>query len=114
MSIRRLILGITSGLLALLTSCTARPHHSNSLNGSHANPSGSGIFRNVASEAGLAFKWGHGGRSPLNIVETLGHGCAFLDYDQDGLLDILLVGNDRLALYRNLGNGRFSDVTAKC
>src|SRR5207248_2503005 len=48
---------------------------------------------------------------PLNIIETLGHGCAFLDYDQDGHLDALLVGNRRCALFRNLGNGRFADVS---
>lgn len=72
-----------------------------------------GVFRDVASDAGLDFRWGHGGRSPLVITETLGHGSAFVDYDQDGLLDILLVGNRRLALYRNLGNGRFEDMTQK-
>lgn len=70
-----------------------------------------GVFRDVAHEAGLNFRWGHNGRSPLTITETLGHGTAFLDYDQDGLLDILLVGNRRLALYHNLGNGHFQDVT---
>ncbi len=72
-----------------------------------------GLFRDVAQEAGLDYRWGHGGKSPLNILETLGHGCAFLDYDQDGFLDILLVGNRRCALYHNLGNGHFQDVTAR-
>lgn len=71
------------------------------------------LFRDVAREAGLEFRWGHGGRSPLTILETLGHGCAFLDYDQDGLLDAFLVGNRRCGLFRNLGGGRFSDVTAQ-
>jgi enediyne biosynthesis protein E4 len=70
-----------------------------------------GLFRDVAREAGLDFRWGHGGRSPLHILETLGHGCAFLDYDQDGLLDAFLVGNRRCALFRNLGGGRFAEVT---
>lgn len=76
-----------------------------------APPAAAGIFRDVAAEAGLKFRWGHGGKSPLTILETLGHGCAFLDYDQDGRLDILLVGNRRCALYRNVGNGGFADVT---
>ncbi|HZP80926.1 MAG TPA: VCBS repeat-containing protein, partial [Chthonomonadaceae bacterium] len=67
----------------------------------------------MAQEAGLNFRLGHGGKTPLNILETLGHGCAFLDYDQDGKLDILLVGSPRCALYRNLGNGHFQDVTAE-
>ena len=37
------------------------------------------IFRDAAREAGIDFHWGHGGRSPLNIIETLGHGAAFVD-----------------------------------
>jgi hypothetical protein len=70
-----------------------------------------GIFRDVAQQAGLIFRWGHGGKSPLTIIETIGHGCAFLDYDQDGWQDILLVGDARCALYRNRGDGRFEDMT---
>jgi len=69
------------------------------------------VFRDIAREAGLNFQWGHGGKTPLTILETLGHGCAFLDYDQDGLLDIFLVGTPRCALFRNMGNGRFVDVS---
>ena len=56
------------------------------------------------------------------MPETMGSGCAFLDYDADSNLDILLVnGRDWHApdathtsrLYRNLGNGTFADVTAE-
>ena len=72
-----------------------------------------GIFRDVAADAGITFRWGHDGKSPLNIVETIGHGAAFLDYDQDGRLDIFLVGNKRCALFRNQGDGRFADVTER-
>lgn len=71
------------------------------------------IFRDVAAEAGIDFAWSHGGRSLLDIQETIGHGCTFIDFDQDGLLDVLLVGNERCALYRNAGNGRFVDVSAQ-
>jgi hypothetical protein len=67
----------------------------------------------VAAEAGLDFRWGHGGRSPLHILETLGYGCAYLDYDQDGLLDVFLVGSPRCALFRNAGGGKFTNVTAE-
>ena len=54
------------------------------------------------------------------MPETMGSGCAFLDFDNDSRLDILLINGknwkDRessptLKLYRNLGNGRFVDVT---
>lgn len=79
--------------------------------GSGEPPPGAAPFRDVAQEAGLNFRWGHGGKSPLTIIETLGHGSAFLDCDEDGRLDILLVGNRRLALYRNIGSGRFEEIT---
>ena len=58
------------------------------------------------------------------IIETNGSGVAFLDYDNDGWVDILLLNGTRLEgfpkgkeptikLYRNQRNGSFSDVTAK-
>jgi enediyne biosynthesis protein E4 len=77
------------------------------------SPPAASIFRDVAEEAGVKFQWGHGGRTPLDIVETLGHGCAFVDYDRDGLLDIVLVGNKNLALFRNVGSGKFKDVSSE-
>src|SRR5262249_36374260 len=63
---------------------------------------------------------GRSGR--LYLPETMGSGCAFLDYDGDGNLDIFLVNSSRLpgftgngpfypALYHNHGNGTFKDVT---
>ena len=59
-------------------------------------------FRDMAAQSGLEFRWGHGGRSPLTILETAGGGAGFLDYDADGSLDIVLVGS-RIALYHNEG-----------
>jgi enediyne biosynthesis protein E4 len=71
-------------------------------------------FRNVAHQAGLTDSFPNGGaQSKQYIVETTGSGAAFLDYDNDGLLDVFLVsgpgGTNRL--YHNLGNGHFADVT---
>ncbi|MGA2576565.1 MAG: CRTAC1 family protein [Bryobacteraceae bacterium] len=71
-------------------------------------------FHNVARQAGLTDSFPNGGdRSKQYIVETTGSGAAFLDYDNDGLLDVFLVsgpgGTNRL--YHNLGNGKFADVT---
>ncbi|HEV2473989.1 MAG TPA: CRTAC1 family protein [Chthonomonadales bacterium] len=68
------------------------------------------LFRDVAAQAGLSYKWSIPGKRPLNILQTIGNGCAFLDYNQDGALDILLVG-PRVALYQGDGRGRFKDVT---
>lgn len=69
-------------------------------------------FVNVANQAGINFKLGHGGKSPLTVLETTGGGAAFLDYDGDGWPDIFLVGPHNARLYHNLRNGKFKDVTA--
>jgi hypothetical protein len=76
---------------------------------------------NVTAAAGIQFQHNSGAYGGKLLPETLGSGCAFLDYDRDGWQDILLVngmdwpGRQRqrstLKLYRNNGNGTFSDVT---
>jgi hypothetical protein len=68
-------------------------------------------FRDVAKEAGLDYAWKPQGKRPLNILQTIGNGCAFLDYNNDGNLDILLVG-PKPALYKGDGKGRFTEVTS--
>src|SRR6266513_1073434 len=70
--------------------------------------------------------WTHAnGRSPEHYLpEALGPGCAFLDYDNDGWMDIYLVNSGpsdfyrpskpiRNALYQNNRDGTFTDVTDK-
>jgi hypothetical protein len=84
-------------------------------------------FRNVTSGSGLDFTF-HNGREGghFAILETLGGGAALIDYDRDGLLDIFVTGGGYFdgpdkkqikghpcKLYRNLGNFKFEDVTAK-
>jgi hypothetical protein len=78
-------------------------------------------FTDVTTAAGLQFQHHSGAFGGKFLPETLGSGCAFLDYDQDGWQDILLVngmdwpGHKRqkstLRLYRNNRNGTFTDVT---
>jgi hypothetical protein len=75
----------------------------------------------VTARAGLAFHHNSGAYGGKLLPETMGSGCAFLDYDGDGWQDILLVngmdwpGHERarstLQLYRNNRNGTFTDVT---
>jgi len=75
----------------------------------------------VTAAAGIDFRHNSGAFGAKYLPETMGSGCAFLDYDADGWLDILLVnamdwpGHKRqrsaLKLYRNNRNGTFSDVT---
>jgi hypothetical protein len=81
------------------------------------------LFRDVTKEAGVAFQH-HAAPEKKYIVESMSGGVALFDFDNDGRLDMYLVdsltvetaGNPnaaRSALYRNLGNGRFEDVTDK-
>jgi hypothetical protein len=75
----------------------------------------------VTAAAGIQFRHNSGAYGGKLLPETLGAGCAFLDYDRDGWQDILLIngmdwpGHKRqrssLKLYRNNRNGTFSDVT---
>ena len=68
-------------------------------------------FRDVGKEAGLRYAWEITGARPLNILQTIGNGCAFLDYDGDGNLDVLLIGNQP-ALFRGDGKGKFTPSSA--
>ena len=75
----------------------------------------------VTAASGIGFRHNGGGYGGKLLPETLGAGCAFIDYDADGWPDILLVngmdwpGHKRqrstLGLYHNNRNGTFSDVT---
>jgi hypothetical protein len=87
------------------------------------------IFTDVAEPAGLvAFKHSYGDHDLDNIVEATGVGPCLFDYDGDGDLDVYfpnarwtkgvsdnrgrdLIGKLRNALYRNNGDGTFTDVT---
>jgi hypothetical protein len=68
-------------------------------------------FVEAASAAGITYRWTVPGRPPHDILQTIGSGCALLDHDRDGNLDLLLVEADHLALYRGNGRGGFVDVT---
>jgi hypothetical protein len=70
-----------------------------------------GEFLDVADQAGLRYRWRVAGPRPLNILQGIGNGCAFLDYNRDGCLDILLVASPHPLLYRGDGHGHFADVT---
>jgi hypothetical protein len=86
-------------------------------------PAPVGGFVNVARQAGINFVHNTGAFGKRYLPETMGPGCAFVDYDRDGTPDLLLVnGADfpghkakrtTLKLYRNDGKGNFTDVTAR-
>ena len=81
-------------------------------------------FTEISREAGIDFRHVNGASAEKHLVETMGGGGLFFDYDRDGWLDIFLVDGGSLAdpavarqarhrLYRNRGNGRFDDVTER-
>ncbi|HEY7212619.1 MAG TPA: CRTAC1 family protein [Bryobacteraceae bacterium] len=80
-------------------------------------------FTDIAHQAGLTQPviCGHPNRADY-VIEAMGCGVAFIDYDNDGWLDILIVSGSRWGdppadastrLYKNNRNGRFTDVTQK-
>ena len=82
-------------------------------------------FEEIAPERS-GIRWRHvaGLSKEMYVPETIGAGCAFLDYDGDGWIDIYLVNSGkcdfydppqplRNALYRNNGDGTFTDVTER-
>src|SRR5690348_2159391 len=81
-------------------------------------------FTDITKAAGI--NWGITNLAPgiKYLVETMGGGGGFIDYNNDGLLDIYLVSYSQTpqpdprfkphdALYRNNGDGTFTDVTAR-
>jgi enediyne biosynthesis protein E4 len=75
----------------------------------------------VTTAAGIQFRHNSGAYGGKLLPETLGSGCAFLDYDADGWQDVLLINGmdwpqhkrqrSTLRLYRNNRDGTFTDVT---
>jgi len=80
-------------------------------------------FTDITQSSGINFVHNNGAFGNKYLPESLGPGCAFIDYDNDGYPDILLIngqdwpGHGRtkstLKLYHNDRNGRFTDVTEK-
>jgi hypothetical protein len=80
-------------------------------------------FVDVTSNAGIQFQHNSGAFGGKFLPETLGSGCAFLDYDRDGWQDVLLINGmdwpghkqrrSTLRLYHNNRNGTFTDVTSR-
>jgi hypothetical protein len=108
----RLRLSLLGALLAAVTLSGCRS--SKAVGRGDAPPSpAQPDYRDVAAESGLNYTW----RAPRNKIWTIrdgiGAGCAFLDFDQDGWMDVFLVGRPRCGLFRNNGDGTLTDVTSR-
>jgi hypothetical protein len=107
----RLLPGVAAGCAAIVLS--------SSVTGLAETPA---TFTDITARAGITFVHNNGAFGKKYLPETLGSGCLFLDIDNDGAEDVLLVNStnwpghagpkSRLALYRNTGDGTFVDVTA--
>jgi hypothetical protein len=81
------------------------------------------VFTDVAAASGLKFRHDRGATPEHQLPETMGSGLAWLDFDDDGWMDLYVVqsgpfppsGSPRAAdrLYRNNGNGTFTDVSER-
>jgi len=119
-------------LLALLACGAVRPAFGQGISSRQVKPQPRGKpsgrpflarFTDVAREAGLTMPVVYGGiDSKQYIIEVVGCGVAFLDYDNDGWLDLFVLSGTRLGetpagatnrLYRNNRDGTFTDVTEK-
>jgi enediyne biosynthesis protein E4 len=89
-----------------------------------SSPATAEIFTDVTSEAGITWRHFSGASEDRFLIETMGGGVAFLDFDGDGLQDIFFVNGGetprgksanlvRNALYRNLGDGKLQEVAEK-
>ena len=87
-------------------------------------PTPSVTYTDVARTTGITFVHDNAATPEKYLIETMGAGCAWIDYDQDGLWDLYLVNSAatkaytpktplRSALYRNNGDGTFTDVTER-
>ncbi len=86
-------------------------------------------FRDITAESGISFSHRSRHSPDKFLIETMGSGVAWFDYDRDGLPDVLLLNGARVTrkagrltidkseppywnrLYRNLGAGKFADAT---
>lgn len=126
----------TSLVVSVLTGCRPAPEHTEAPASAIAVAAQETpvVFTDVTEAAGIRFQHVHGGFGKKWLPETMGSGLAWIDYDGDGYQDLFVVnsrewtpaerkGADRVEtdnlpatvtskLYRNLGNGRFRDVTA--
>ena len=115
---------LTSSLLPFLAFVLSLSLNSQAQRAS-APPKSSITFEEIsAKESGITWSHHNAHSTERHLPETVGAGCAFFDYDNDGWMDIYLVNSGpsdffkptaplRNALYRNNHDGTFTDVTDK-
>ena len=80
-------------------------------------------FEDITASSGIRFSAENGASPQKLMIETMGSGVGVIDFDRDGRPDLVFVNgggppgspaatHNRLALYRNLGSGKFEDRTS--
>ena len=128
-SVRRgIVVAAVTGLL-VGTGC-GRPAGRTPASPAAATAAGPGPrFEDVTKAAGIGFRYALGDPKYDNLIESSGSGVAFLDHDGDGRMDLLFLNgrylpgvsdpagreaaSARNALYRNAGDGTFTDMTER-
>src|SRR5437867_9325696 len=121
---RRWLLTIGAALSGLLAACGGGDKPAPSAMAEAPEEVRTVTFADVTLAAGIRFRHVTGAFGKKYLPETMGSGCAWLDYDGDGRQDIFLAnsrawpghgagGRALPALYRNRGDGTFEDVTSK-
>src|SRR4051794_28332032 len=118
--------GLVAGVM--LTTVAGRPQPAAPPPAGKDDPAGPDWFEEITAASGIHFTYTNGEKDAnhLSILESLGGGVGLIDYDGDGLLDVFLPGGGGFEgpdkktivgfpskLYRNLGGGKFRDVTAE-
>jgi hypothetical protein len=129
MRVRGLSFVLLAGVVLAAAACSSRespakrPVRLDPL-ASFTEAEGPPLFEDVTPHSGVQITYRNGEEADhFSIFETVGGGVGIIDYDGDVLLDLFVTGGGRFAgkdivglpckLYRNLGGGRFQDVTAE-
>ena len=92
-------------LASLLPGCQGSPP------ADREEPTGPVLFRDVTEEVGLHFVHDPGPLGSYFMPQIVGSGAALFDYDNDGLPDVLVTQYGGSRLFRNNGDGTFTDIT---
>jgi hypothetical protein len=112
-----------SALLLLVCGCSQNPPKTaDTPQASPGTASAPALYQDVTAKSGIRFTHQSGLPETYLFLQTIGGGCAFLDYDNDGRLDLLAVSggsfppegkSQNLSLWHNRGDGTFEDVTKR-
>ncbi len=125
-SIAALLLIVSATVFLLVKGTPSHPDGASQITDANLPPGMPRVaFTDVTASAGISFQHRNGARGGKFLPETMGGGCAFFDFDNDGDQDILFVNSTdwpwdakddkrsgTLALFKNDGKGHFTDVTA--